>query len=69
MCVSPEDHDWNTTEAMMCYGGGFVAALGQLYRLADPINQARLKTAFHDYWREYSDIARQQQAIQTMTNP
>jgi len=59
-----DDPDWNTVEAMICYGGGFVAALGQLYRRADPQNQARLKGAFPEYWRSYTEIARQQQAAQ-----
>ena len=49
------DHD--ITEAMIRFGGSFVKALGQLYRLGDEINRHRLKLAFPDFWREYQDMA------------
>jgi len=50
--------DYAITEAMLRYGGGFVADLGALFRRADAENQAILKTAFAHYWREYAEIAR-----------
>lgn len=50
--------DWEITAAMITYGGGFVAALGALYRRADPMNQVRLKAAFPEYWQEYAELAR-----------
>jgi hypothetical protein len=52
----PDDYD--IVEAMLRYGGGFVADLGALFRRADAENQAILKTAFAHYWREYAEIAR-----------
>ena len=46
--------DDEITEAMMRYGGGFVADLGALFRRADAENQAILKAAFPHYWIEYA---------------
>lgn len=46
------------TEAMIRYGGSFVATLGTLYRRGDPVNQARLKAAFPDFWQEYAELVR-----------
>ena len=54
--------DYAITEAMITYGGSFIASLGRLFRLADDVNQARLKVAFPGYWREYRAIAAQTQA-------
>ena len=50
--------DYLITEAMLRYGGGFVADLGALFRRADADNQAILKAAFAHYWREYAEIAK-----------
>jgi hypothetical protein len=44
-------------DAMIRYGGSFVAALGRLWYLADPQNQARLKATFGDYWTKYRELA------------
>jgi hypothetical protein len=49
------DHD--IAEAMIRWGGSFVAGLGSLFYAADPINQDRLKAAFKDYWDEYRTLA------------
>lgn len=51
--------DFDITAAMIQYGGSFVQALGKLYRLADSRNQARLKLAFPDYWKQYTQFAQQ----------
>jgi len=53
-----EPDDYAIVEAMLRYGGGFVADLGALFRRADAVNQAILKTAFAHVWREYAEIAR-----------
>ena len=50
--------DYAIVEAMLRYGGGFVADLAALFRRADAENQAILKTAFAHIWREYAEIAR-----------
>jgi hypothetical protein len=52
-----EPTNYEITDAMMTYGGAFVAGLGLLYRKADGSNQLRLKAAFPEYWREYREIA------------
>ena len=68
MCINPElvdlkwcdysgelitDADRAVIERMDRYGGSFVKMLAQLFLLADPINFARLKLCFRDYWRDY----------------
>ena len=50
--------DYAVTEAMITLGGGFVSRLGAIYRAGDPQNQARLKAAFPEYWREYAALAK-----------
>jgi hypothetical protein len=49
--------DYEITDAMIVYGGHFVSKLGRLFRLADEHNQAKLKAAFPEYWREYATLA------------
>ncbi len=49
--------DYEITEAMIRFGGSFVAQLGRLFRLADYDNQSRLRAAFPEYWREYRELA------------
>jgi len=56
--MTDELTDYAITEAMLRYGGGFVADLGALFRRADAENQAILKAAFAHYWAEYAEIAR-----------
>ena len=51
--------DWEITQAMIVYGGGFVSALGELWRRGDAHNQERLKATFADYWELYEEIASQ----------
>lgn len=48
--------DYDITDAMITYGGGFVSGLGRLYRQADAVNQALLKAAFPHYWKEYREV-------------
>jgi len=53
------DHDWDVTDAMIHHGGAFVQGLGSLFRMGDEINKLRLKNAFPEYWKKYSEVARQ----------
>lgn len=48
--------DYEITDAMISYGGGFVNALGHLYRRADEINKAKLRMAFPEYWEQYREM-------------
>lgn len=48
--------DYDITEAMIIYGGNFVHTLGNLFRLADEVNQAKLRMAFPEYWEEYREL-------------
>jgi hypothetical protein len=47
--------DYDITEAMIVFGGGFVSGLGRLWRVADTINRHALKDAFPAYWASYAD--------------
>ena len=55
--VLPELSDYQITQAMKDYGGGFVKQLGQLYRLADDPNKAKIKECWSEYWQTYSEMA------------
>lgn len=48
--------DYDVTQAMLTYGGSFVEKLALLFRAADPVNQARIKNAFPDYWLQYMEL-------------
>lgn len=50
-------NDYQITEAMIVYGGGFVHKLGWLFRAGDEINRRRLKKAFPAYWQQYAALA------------
>lgn len=45
--------------AMWQYGGGFVRALSEAWRLADHENDAKLRAAFGHYWDQYAAMAAQ----------
>ncbi len=49
--------DYDITIAMLTFGGSFAENLAHTWRAADPINQARLKDAFPDYWAQYEKLA------------
>jgi hypothetical protein len=51
------DQDLKTVEAMEKYGGSFVVALAQAMRRADRTNLDKLKTAFPEYWTQYTQMA------------
>jgi hypothetical protein len=50
------DKDYWTLKAMKSYGGGFVKALALAADHADANNLERLKQAFPEYWKNYSDM-------------
>ena len=50
-----ERDNW-TVDAMDDMGGSFVKALGALARHADPINLAKIKNTWPEYWEEYEQI-------------
>lgn len=37
------------------YGGSFVKALAACFYRADPNNKEKLKIAFPEYWKQYSE--------------
>jgi len=51
------DLDMKTIEAMEKYGGSFVVALAQAARRADRNNLERIKLAFPEYWKQYTEMA------------
>lgn len=52
MVTNKDVHD-----AMRKFGGSFIKALAEAFDCADPTNHFILKTAFRDYWRQYTRIA------------
>jgi hypothetical protein len=48
--------EWEIKEAMRIFGGSFIQQFARLYDAADPVNQARLRAAFPDYWEQYRQI-------------
>lgn len=46
--------DWSTLDRMERYGGSFARQLARLYRIADPINQAKLEKCFKEVFEKYS---------------
>jgi len=51
--------DYKVVETMRQYGGSFIRAFAELYRLADLQNQRILREAFPKYWMEYAEMTRQ----------
>jgi|TARA_Y100000310_G_scaffold270565_1_gene284482 hypothetical protein len=51
------EKDLAMIEAMSKYGGSFVQTLAALLSRADPINYAKLKATFPEYFGEYKDMS------------
>ena len=51
------DADMDVVDAMEKYGGSFVQALAVCFRRADPVNLAKLKETFAEYWQQYTEMA------------
>ena len=60
--------DLMTIHAMRERGGSFVQALARAALLADPENLARLKTAFPNYWEDYSPLPRPERGLVCQLN-
>lgn len=52
------ERDSFTCDAMEKYGGSFVVSLAELARHADPINLAKIKKTWPEYWEQYEKIGR-----------
>jgi hypothetical protein len=44
--------------AMLAYGGSFVKALARAYMAGDPDNQAKIRLAFDNLFRNYEEMAK-----------
>ena len=53
--------EYETLKMMRKYGGSFVQALAELASRADAKNLAIIKQTWPEYWKEYSEMAKQQQ--------
>jgi hypothetical protein len=51
------EQDLKVIEAMKQYGGSFVKSLAEAATRADMQNLAKIKAAFPDYWKQYTDMA------------
>ena len=54
--IGLEEQDCKTLDNMSTYGGSFVKALSEAFRCADSKNFAKLKKAFPEYWKQYSNF-------------
>lgn len=50
--------DYEILAAMRKYGGGFVIALAQAAHVADDENLRRIKSAWPEYWAQYTEFAK-----------
>lgn len=53
------NNDHRTLKAMEIFGGSFASAIALAAQSADRFNYARLKEAFPDLWRDYTEMAEQ----------
>ena len=51
------DQDLKVIQTMIRFGGSFVSNLGKAALAADPNNLQRIKDAFPEYWKQYTDMA------------
>lgn len=50
------NRDYDTADAMLENGGEFVRCLAHAFFRADLTNRARLKAAFPEIWKKYSNL-------------
>lgn len=51
------EQDINTIDCMSRYGGSFCHLLAEAARRADPHNLQKIKSAFSQYWDEYTKMS------------
>lgn len=56
------DNDTWTAEAMKKWGGSFVMKLGEAALRADPINLAKIKKTWPEYWKDYAKMGKKLKA-------
>lgn len=54
------DADLDVIDAMEKYGGSFVKSLAQAARQADHINLAKIKATWPEYWKQYSEMVKEE---------
>lgn len=50
------EQDFHTVDMMTKYGGSFVKALAELCHRADASNLQKIKDAWPEYWKQYSEM-------------
>lgn len=55
------EQDHKVIKAMLRYGGSFVQCLAECAFRADPINLAKIKATWPDYWQEYTNFAKREE--------
>lgn len=48
--------DFEVVQCMHRYGGSFVRHLAELCEKADPVNFAKIKACWPDYWQQYAEM-------------
>jgi hypothetical protein len=51
------DQDLKTIQTMIRFGGSFVSNLGKAALCADANNLQKIKDAFPEYWKQYTEMA------------
>jgi hypothetical protein len=54
--MKPTITDFDIATTMVAFGGSFVSGLGALWAKADPINQAKIKATWPEYWCEHEEL-------------
>jgi hypothetical protein len=49
--------DYEVVRAMHTYGGHFTRILAELCDRADPVNLAKIKATWPEYWQEYAEMS------------
>lgn len=57
IAIEADNEKFLVAHSMFRNGGSFVKKLGEALMFADPLNSAKIKTAFSEYWYEYLGMA------------
>lgn len=51
------ENERKVIDKMLIHGGSFVKALAEAYIHADPINRAKIRETWADYWQNYTRMS------------
>jgi hypothetical protein len=62
------DETYWTHRAMQQYGGSFIKALAGLIVVADDDNLVRIRLAWPEYWKDYSEMGQRLKELDAKAN-